>query len=171
MARLCEKISALDNFDLLLEAMQPYIDILETTERTKIGFLGRKNRDGTIEYGDFGRCKPLPHEDWVIWRDNIDKDFILGYTEEYKKYNFARIRLIKMIPKIKHYTWHTDPSLRLHIPLITNPNALMYFRKHKEILSFNLTAGNLWLTDTTKEHTAINHGDTNRYHIVYEFFT
>jgi hypothetical protein len=152
--------------------MQPYIDILEASEDSKFGFLGRQLPDGSIDYGEHGTIKPTPNpEDWTIWREGVDKDLLLSYIRDYKKYNFARIRLLKTAPNIKHYSWHKDPSSRLHIPLITNPDALMFFIVDEAITPFHLTAGNLWLTRTKIKHTASNKGTTNRYHIVYEFFT
>jgi hypothetical protein len=168
----CENLGPVENFDLLLTTMQPYIDILEASEDTKFGFLGRTLPDGSIDYGEHGTIKPAPDpSEWTVWREGVDKDLLLSYIREYERYNFARIRLLKMLPNVRHYSWHKDPSARLHIPLITNPDAVMSFMVEDEVQSFHLTPGNLWLTRTKMRHTALNKGITNRYHIVYEFFT
>lgn len=167
-----KNLGEIDNFDLLLEKMQPFVNQLENSKENKIGFTGRILPDGRTDWAERGMIKPKPNpDDWVVWRNGVDKDFILSFVKEYKDYKFARIRLIKTMPSVEHYTWHKDPSARLHIPLITNPKALMYFIIDDVITPFHLTPGYLWLTETRSKHTAFNNGDTNRYHIVYEFFT
>lgn len=62
------------------------------------------------------------------------------------------------------YSVHVDTTKRIHIPLITNEQALMIFPSEKEIV--HLPIDNIWLTDTTIQHTAMNGGLKDRYHLV-----
>jgi|TARA_R110002153_G_scaffold147014_1_gene298262 hypothetical protein len=96
---------------------------------------------------------------------------------EYKEY--YRWRLMKIDPRIT-YTVHKDgkndpniKNLRLHVPIITNPQAyLMFFDNPPEdtqtanVTYHNLKAGNIYEINTTNYHTAVNHGTNPRYHIV-----
>ena len=60
-------------------------------------------------------------------------------------------------------SWHRDPEPRLHIPIHTNPGALMAINHHVTHLPAD---GSVYFTDTRAYHTAMNGGETNRVHIV-----
>jgi len=95
------------------------------------------------------------------------EECILRYPEYY------RWRILKMLPKTA-YSIHDDKlypdkeSIRLHIPVITNPTSLMYFYNEDDWTAkiFHLDAGNTYETNTTRLHCAINHGEKDRVHIV-----
>lgn len=91
--------------------------------------------------------------------------------------NFYRWRLMKIDPR-STYTVHQDGAdakrnLRLHIPVVTNPDAyLAFFQQRPEtgatvsVHFEHLSAGNSYEVDTTSWHTAFNFGSEPRYHIV-----
>ena len=87
----------------------------------------------------------------------------LKYTNEILfKLNMCRSRVMKLSPK-KCYTYHRDPSERMHIPLITNENCM--FIVDDKVYRYPAD-GNSYLINTTKKHTAINASSEDRYHIV-----
>jgi len=61
------------------------------------------------------------------------------------------------------YTYHQDPTKRIHIPLITNENCFMVIED--EIYRYP-AEGDYYLVDTTKRHTFVNASFEERIHIV-----
>jgi hypothetical protein len=82
-----------------------------------------------------------------------------------EKYNLKRTRIMQSSPK-SCYTIHSDLSMRIHIPIITNPDCLMLI----ENKAYHLEAGKIYLTNTTFTHTAINASLLNRVHIIGCFY-
>ncbi|MDG1367040.1 MAG: hypothetical protein P8I99_05840 [Acidimicrobiales bacterium] len=60
-------------------------------------------------------------------------------------------------------SWHRDPEPRIHVPIITNPGALMIVNHHATHLPAD---GSAYFTDTRSYHTAINGGMAPRIHLV-----
>jgi hypothetical protein len=73
-----------------------------------------------------------------------------------------RTRLMKMKPKTC-YTYHRDPSQRIHIPLVTNEKCM--FIIDDQVYRYPAD-GNWYQIDTTQWHTAINASWEDRIHIV-----
>ena len=73
-----------------------------------------------------------------------------------------RTRLMNMKPKTC-YSYHWDPTKRMHIPLLTNENN--FFVIDDEISRYPAD-GSHYLIDTTKKHTFVNASFESRLHIV-----
>ena len=73
-----------------------------------------------------------------------------------------RTRLMNMKPKTC-YSYHWDPTKRMHTPLITNENN--FFVIDDEVSRYPAD-GSYYLIDTTKKHTFVNASFENRLHIV-----
>lgn len=73
-----------------------------------------------------------------------------------------RTRLMNMKQKTC-YSYHWDPTKRMHIPLLTNENN--FFVIDDEISRYPAD-GSYYLIDTTKKHTFVNASFENRLHIV-----
>ena len=78
------------------------------------------------------------------------------------KYKLGRVRLLWKLPRTT-LSWHRDPEKRLHIPIITNPGALMVI--DNEVMHMPAD-GKVWITDNTKYHNAFNGGEVDRVHLV-----
>ena len=79
-----------------------------------------------------------------------------------KKYKLGRVRLLLKEPS-STLSWHRDPEPRLHIPIYTNPGALMVIDK----IAHHMQAdGSVWVTNNLKYHNAFNGGEENRVHLV-----
>ncbi len=90
------------------------------------------------------------------FKDTIFEEFIL-------KFNLKRSRLMWINPGAC-YTMHTDETQRIHVPIYTNDQAFLVFKKG---LVKHMPAGYVYLADTTKEHTAMNCSMTDaRLHFV-----
>lgn len=73
-----------------------------------------------------------------------------------------RTRLMNMKPKTC-YSYHWDPTKRMHIPLLTNENNFFVI---DDKISRYPADGSYYLIDTTKKHTFVNASFENRLHIV-----
>ena len=98
-------------------------------------------------------------------------EFIEDYKNTYfkevfdvlsSKYKLGRVRILLKQPR-STLSWHRDPEPRLHIPIYTNPGAIMvidHIAKHMP------ADGSVWITNNTKYHNAFNGGEENRVHLV-----
>ena len=84
------------------------------------------------------------------------------YNELSKKYKLGRVRLLLKEPR-STLSWHRDPEPRLHIPIYTNPGAIMVVDQVAKHLPAD---GSVWITNNTKYHNAFNGGEENRVHLV-----
>ena len=83
------------------------------------------------------------------------------YDQLTKKYKLGRMRLLLKEPR-STLSWHRDPEPRLHIPIYTNPGAIMvvdHVAKHMP------ADGSVWITNNTKYHNAFNGGEENIVHL------
>ncbi len=111
----------------------------------------------------------------VIRDSKIDESKYTEFLDEYKntyfkevydklskKYKLGRVRLLLKEPR-STLSWHRDPEPRLHIPIYTNPGAIMvidHIAKHMP------ADGSVWITNNRKYHNAFNGGEENRVHLV-----
>ena len=84
------------------------------------------------------------------------------YDELSKKYKLGRVRLLLKEPR-STLSWHRDPEPRLHIPIYTNPGAIMVIDKVAQHMPAD---GAVWVTNNLKYHNAFNGGEENRVHLV-----
>ncbi len=84
------------------------------------------------------------------------------YDELSRRYKLGRVRLLLKEPR-STLSWHRDPEPRLHIPIYTNPGAIMVV----DTVAKHMPAdGSVWITNNTKYHNAFNGGEENRIHLV-----
>jgi hypothetical protein len=100
--------------------------------------------------------------------NHVEKDFnIFAYDLPYTNSVLAQLgmyrsRLMRMKPKTC-YSYHWDPTKRMHIPLITNEDN--FFVIDDEVSRYPAD-GSYYLVDTTKKHTFVNASFDSRVHIV-----
>lgn len=89
--------------------------------------------------------------------------FDIPYTNSIiKELKMHRTRVIKM-PPISCYSYHKDPTKRIHIPLVTNKDCFMVLDDKVYRYPAN---GNYYIVDTTNQHTFINGSLEERIHLV-----
>ena len=97
----------------------------------------------------------------------ICPEFKDTYVEEVynlitSKFKLGRVRFL-MKPPRSCLSWHRDPEMRLHIPIITNEGCRMVI----ENTSFHMPSnGNGYITDNTKYHNFFNGSEFDRVHLV-----
>ncbi len=84
------------------------------------------------------------------------------YDQLTKKFKLGRVRLLLKEPR-STLSWHRDPEPRLHIPIYTNPGAIMVV---DSVAKHMPADGSVWITNNTKYHNAFNGGEENRVHLV-----
>ena len=94
--------------------------------------------------------------------DFKDTYFKEVYDQLIKKYKLVRMRLLLKEPR-STLSWHRDPEPRLHIPIYTNPGAIMVV---DNVAKHMPADGSVWITNNTKYHNAFNGGEENRVHLV-----
>jgi len=80
-----------------------------------------------------------------------------------EKFEIVRGRFMTLIGKTC-YTYHSDPTWRLHIPVVTNVGGI--FVIDDKVFRLENT-GQVYLVNTTIVHSAINMSMKDRLHIVY----
>ena len=116
----------------------------------------------------------------LIYEMNILKS-ITSIVENFKQQydcELDRVRLLKVKPNavIKKHTDKVDkdflvrdyPLRRFHIPIKTNPDAIMTVYGDKEV-SINMKENHLYAVDVTTPHSVVN-GDEERIHLVIDAF-
>ena len=97
----------------------------------------------------------------------ICPEFKDTYVEEVyniinKRFKVGRVRFL-MKPPRTCLSWHRDPEMRLHIPVITNKGNIMVIGSE----AFHMPAnGNGYLTDNRQYHNFFNGSEIERVHLV-----
>lgn len=115
--------------------------------------------------GDLSQYKGMKQEDF----SNINSFFRGSYTEYVyedlnKKYGVCRARFLTMDKLIRAYSYHRDPTPRIHIPLQTTDLSMFYIEEKMYRLP---NVGSTYWVDTTKNHSALHLSrEQNRIHFV-----
>jgi hypothetical protein len=148
------------------------------------------NKDGYLKYSGIGLQYANPADPLydsveqtvffpidaaaTVHRSNSERDFVhknilaarLNFLfETFKGIDLYRGRILCARPGHIHAR-HTDGRLscRLHIPVITNDNAIMHLNKS----AYHMKAdGSAYLCNTSLPHHFENLGDTERVHIIF----
>ena len=137
-----------------------------------------KTGDNNFTQGAGTEASP---EDYNTINTYFEESIVSKLIAEFPDYVRWRILCIK--PK-QTYSIHNDgwregyKNKRLHIPVISNPDAFLVFYESKllgngaqRIEHHNLKVGEIYEVDTTGFHTAVNYHHTDeRIHIVAERF-
>ena len=109
-------------------------------------------------YG-IGKLSGIEHKE----NEFIIPNFNIEYTNSIlKRLGMYRSRLMTM-RETSCYSYHKDPTKRIHIPLVTNDKCFMVI---DDIVHRYPADGNYYIVDTTKMHTAVNGSWEDRVHIV-----
>jgi len=113
---------------------------------------GEVKRASTIPEDMFTQFDPLYEGTYFHELHNkISEDYTIG-----------RFRLLQKEPRTV-LSWHRDPDLRIHIPIITNPGCKLVVGGSV----YHLPAdGHAYLVNTKQYHTVFNGGESTRIHLV-----
>lgn len=159
----------LGNIDLLSELNQ-LIPNIETNEILLNNPNLEKTHDyrygnGSLRYGEFKDYGIT--ERMFIHTNDVFKgtgfETLLNLLKEH--YTIGRTRLLLLKPR-KCYSWHSDPTQRLHYVIKTNDRCRMVI---DDEVCF-MPQGTFWIANTKKPHTFFNGGhpddDDIRIHVI-----
>ena len=92
------------------------------------------------------------------------KDSVIDHLLSNLPFTIWRLRLMAMQPNTS-YSWHSDPTPRIHIPIFTNEDCLFSFPDQGIITNLKAN-GSIYWTDTTKTHSFLNKSTSIRIHLV-----
>ena len=157
-----------DNLRVLAEApIKPLIaeveslnDVIKWTE------FGHKGKQAGLQYrggedpwtSAVGRMQQPEHE-YKHLNPAIKGTMLEGLIERYELF---RARLMWVGP-YACYSMHRDMTMRIHIPIITNPSNFFVFQDSAPV---HIPAGWSYKIDTTNFHTFMNCSDKPRLHLV-----
>jgi len=146
-----------------LKYFGPIIEKMKVEQLHQYGLKGRID-DTEYEYGE-GRAKlDVDFSNWNTWRDeSYNTGWMVNFLNLFTDQVVGRIRVMRLAPR-RCYSWHADPSIRIHVPIITSEDNLMVIGKQVQHLSI----GHIWWTNTVIPHTAMNCSIKDRYHLVVE---
>jgi hypothetical protein len=149
----------------LLEGLEPFRHLLNGDNRQ----LCLTSRPGS----------PDPLREGAGWFDGVESDFSV-FNEEFKgtifeeiyhrvPYKLGRVRFMLMPPRAC-YSFHADKEPRLHIALVSNPNAYLLIDDDSALRSWKIKIpanGHVYWVNTQRIHTALNtDANEDRIHLV-----
>lgn len=144
----------------LIEEIQSLEEVIKWTD------YGHKGKQAGLQYKDgedqwtsaVGRMKQ-PEIEYNRLNPAIEGTLLEGLI---KRFEMFRARLMWVGP-YACYSMHRDTTMRIHIPIITNPACYFVFSDSTPI---HIPAGWSYKVDTTKFHTFMNCSDKPRLHLV-----
>lgn len=162
--------------ELLLNEVNQLLDTHNLWEQQQVSLTSiAGNNDWNCTVGKI-HLLDKPERYYSTVNSGISGTYIEQLINRYSDY--YRWRLLRLDAR-KCYSIHSDRNagdklnVRLHIPVITNPDSFLCFfqqlpesGKNATVWYEHLSAGNSYKVNTTGLHTAINHGLEDRYHLV-----
>lgn len=156
---LVKNIGKFDKFNLLVK------ETLSLIEHTGLAQLAVQSSSTSATWTDSaGRLKTRFDE---LKFNKVNLKLKNTVFEEYiNSLPFAvyRTRIMVLSP-FDSYSIHTDPTPRIHLPIITHLKTAFLFPSHNYMCHLPAD-GSIYWTDTRKEHTFVNYSDSCRVHIV-----
>ena len=105
----------------------------------------------------------VDEEEYTVFEELLEDTYFREvYDELSKHFKLGRVRIFKLGSRTS-LSFHRDPEQRVHVPIITNPGALMVV---DDFATHMVADGSTYVVNTKKYHTALNGGDEDRIHIV-----
>ena len=107
--------------------------------------------------------KKLSEIDFVNWIPGTE--YLQEVAKSFSIRNAGRVRMLMMPPRTS-YSFHHDPDLwRVHIPLTTNDSSFVVV----DGKLWHMQLGYAYLMQVEFHHLALNAGDSDRIHIVFDW--
>ena len=149
--------------ELLKSSLQKFIDIAQTgVTQQGLRWAGDFEGISDLRYSD-ANPKKIGELDFVDWITGTE--YLQSVAKSFNIRDVGRVRMLMMKPR-STYSLHYDADLwRVHIPLITNPDAFVFV--HGKM--WHMPVGNAYLMRVEHHHLALNAGMENRIHIVFDY--
>lgn len=149
--------------EALKQSLQSFIDKAQEG-LTQQGLRWADDFEGIsdLRYSDANPKKigEVDFKDWIT-----GTEYLQTIAKSFNIRDVGRVRMLMMKPR-STYSLHHDADLwRVHIPLITNPDAFMFV----DGKMWHLPVGNAYLVKVEHHHLALNAGMENRIHVVFDY--
>lgn len=146
----------------LSNSLAPFI-IKALNDVTQQGLRWAGDFEGVSDLRYSTNSNKLSEEDFKDWIQGTE--YLQTVAKSFNIRDVGRVRMLMMKPRTT-YSLHHDPDLwRVHIPLITNPDAFMFV----DGKMWHLPVGNAYLVKVEHHHLAVNAGSENRIHVVFDY--
>lgn len=147
----------------LIQSLQPFVDLAQTgVTQQGLRWAGEFEGVGDLRYSEVNPRK-ISESDFKNWISGTE--LLQQVAKSFNVREEGRVRMLMMKPKTT-YSLHFDADLwRLHIPLITNPDAFMVV----DGKLWHMPIGSAYLVKVKDHHLALNAGNENRIHIVFDY--
>ena len=150
------------DIEQLKQSLQSFIDNAQTGI-TQQGLRWAGDFEGISDLRYSTNPKKIGEEDFKDWV--VGTEYLQSIAKSFNIRDVGRVRMLMMKPK-STYSLHHDPDLwRVHIPLITNTDSFMFV----DGKMWHLSLGNAYLVKVQHHHLAVNAGNENRIHIVFDY--
>ena len=151
------------DIDLLRNSLSNFIQVAnEGVKQQGLRWAGDFEGVSDLRYSEANPRK-ISEKDFVNWIEGTE--VLQSVAKSFNIRDEGRVRMLMMKPKTT-YSLHHDPDLwRVHIPLITNPDAFMFV----DGKMWHMPVGNAYLVKVEHHHLAVNAGNENRIHIVFDY--
>lgn len=162
-----QQLSKFKHFEELINECKDLINRIPFKDQTLQLALQTNNPEVTDWYTSCGRIFRIGYilneKEYMYIQPDLKGSYIEKWLNSLPSPVFrARLMLVK--PKTC-YSIHKDPLPRIHIPVVTDPNCLMYFPEQK-IMEHLPANGSSYFVNTKEKHTFINCSDIDRIHLV-----
>lgn len=148
----------------LTNSLQKFVDIAQTgIKQQGLRWAGDFEGVSDLRYSQ-ANPKKIGEVDFKDWVSGTE------YLQEVAKQipnirDVGRVRMLTMTPKTT-YSLHHDPDLyRVHIPLVTNVDSFLFVKGKM----YHLPLGYAYLVQVQFHHLALNAGNENRIHVVFDY--
>jgi hypothetical protein len=159
MNKIIKKIGVVEQFN---ELQSFCIELHNKLNLNQISIqVSKSNRDWSQSSNRLSR----ESDEFLFDRLHPDlKNSVIEHTLNKIPFKIWRLRLMALEPGSK-YSWHIDPTPRIHIPIFTDKQCLFQFPRN--LISENLKAdGSIYWTDTRYMHSFVNFSNITRLHLV-----
>ena len=154
--KIIEELPPLKDFDRLKNEVLSLLEKYNYPRQIGLQSLDPNNEEWIIEDG-----RPITKDtDYKYLHKDLRGTAIEELINSLSAY---RSRIMRM-PARSCYSVHADVTKRIHIPIVTDPQAWMVWPHHNTCKYLQL--GKIYLTDTTKLHSAFNGSAVDRIHLV-----
>jgi hypothetical protein len=147
----------------LCHSLAHFIDLAHTgVTQQGLRWAGDFEGISDLRYAD-ANPKKITEQDFKNWIPGTE--LLQEISRSLNIRDAGRVRLLAMKPRTS-YSLHYDPDAwRVHIPLITNPDAFVFV----DGKMWHLPVGNAYLVKVLDHHLALNAGTEIRMHVVFDY--
>lgn len=149
--------------DALCKSLSNFIQVAhEGVKQQGLRWAGDFEGVSDLRYSEANPNK-IGEKDFVNWIEGTE--VLQTVAKSFNIRDAGRVRMLTMLPRTT-YSLHYDLDLwRVHIPLVTNPDAFMFV----DGKMWHMPVGNAYLVKVEHHHLAVNAGSENRIHIVFDY--